>query len=96
MRVTFVPGGGGMAGTSFHAGLPAGGIERWAVSDETPRSVSGGIVGVSEEHVDRWLGERPAGATILVGKLSELAQGGGATGCSRSGSLIRASRTRRS
>lgn len=27
----------------------------------------------SEEHVDRWLGERPAGATISVGKLSELA-----------------------
>lgn len=28
----------------------------------------------SEEHIDRWLAGRPAGATIPVGKLSELAQ----------------------
>ena len=28
----------------------------------------------SEEHIDRWLGGRPAGATISAGKLSELAQ----------------------
>jgi hypothetical protein len=28
----------------------------------------------SEEHVVRWLGDRPAGATIGVAKLSELAQ----------------------
>ena len=27
----------------------------------------------SGEHVDRWLDSRPAGATITVGKLSELA-----------------------
>ena len=27
----------------------------------------------SEEHVRRWLGDRPAGATIGVGNLSELA-----------------------
>jgi hypothetical protein len=27
----------------------------------------------SEEHVTRWLGGRPAGATISVGKLAELA-----------------------
>ncbi len=27
----------------------------------------------SEEHVGRWLGDRPAGATIHVAKLSELA-----------------------
>ncbi len=27
----------------------------------------------SEEHVERWLGGRPAGATITVAKLSELA-----------------------
>ena len=27
----------------------------------------------SEEHVDRWLGTRPPGATISVGKLSALA-----------------------
>ena len=27
----------------------------------------------SEEHVQRWLGDRPAGATIPVTKLSELA-----------------------
>ena len=27
----------------------------------------------SGEHVDRWLGSRPPGATITVGKLSELA-----------------------
>ena len=28
----------------------------------------------SEEHIARWLGDRPAGATIPVGKLAELAQ----------------------
>ena len=28
----------------------------------------------SEEHVERWLGGRPAGATIPVRKLSDLAQ----------------------
>ena len=28
----------------------------------------------SEEHVDRWLGGRPPGATLTVTKLSELAQ----------------------
>jgi hypothetical protein len=27
----------------------------------------------SEEHIDRWRGSRPAGATISAGKLSELA-----------------------
>lgn len=27
----------------------------------------------SEEHIERWLGEREPGATISVGKLSELA-----------------------
>jgi hypothetical protein len=27
----------------------------------------------SEEHVDRWLGDRPLGATLTVTKLSELA-----------------------
>lgn len=27
----------------------------------------------SEEHIERWLGGRPAGATIAVAKLSELA-----------------------
>jgi hypothetical protein len=28
----------------------------------------------SEEHIERWLGDRPPGATISVGTLSELAQ----------------------
>jgi hypothetical protein len=28
----------------------------------------------SEEHIERWLGGREAGATIPVGKLAELAQ----------------------
>ena len=28
----------------------------------------------SEEHIERWLGGRPPGATISVSKLSELAQ----------------------
>ena len=27
----------------------------------------------SEEHIQRWLGQRKAGATISIGKLSELA-----------------------
>ncbi len=27
----------------------------------------------SEEHVERWLGDRPAGATIPIGRLAELA-----------------------
>ena len=28
----------------------------------------------SEEHIERWLGGRPAGATLSVAKLGELAQ----------------------
>ncbi|MHB8468854.1 MAG: hypothetical protein ACYDCH_03750 [Gaiellaceae bacterium] len=27
----------------------------------------------SEEHIGRWLGDRPPGATIAIGRLSELA-----------------------